>query len=263
MANAIFDGTDAVMLSQETAVGQYPVETVAMMASIAERTEQALPYREWNEVRVRRDARDPAYTVAYSACAGRARPAPGRDRDADALRALRPPGRLAPSERADLRALTGARDGPPLRPDVGCARRIDAPPRGDRGADRRRRPACRRARLGQARAARRDHRGPAERPSRARPACCRFSASETPVVPSGRAHDSRRIEHLSARSGSCSSAGRHDDSPFKSAMSTFDLSSQLAVSAPGIGGSPATPVQPGRAQHELAGGGRRCGARAT
>jgi pyruvate kinase len=69
VANAIFDGTDAVMLSQETAVGQYPVETVAMMASIAERTEEALPYREWNEARVRRDARDPAYTVAFSACA--------------------------------------------------------------------------------------------------------------------------------------------------------------------------------------------------
>ena len=69
VANAIFDGTDAVMLSQETAVGQYPVETVAMMASIAEHTEQDLPYREWNEGRVRRDARDPAYTVAYSACA--------------------------------------------------------------------------------------------------------------------------------------------------------------------------------------------------
>ena len=43
VANAIFDGTDAVMLSQETAVGQYPVETVAMMASIAEHTEQACP----------------------------------------------------------------------------------------------------------------------------------------------------------------------------------------------------------------------------
>jgi pyruvate kinase len=69
VANAIFDGTDAVMLSQETAVGQYPVETIAMMASIAERTEQGVPYRTWNEERVRRDARDPAYTVAYSACA--------------------------------------------------------------------------------------------------------------------------------------------------------------------------------------------------
>ncbi len=68
VANAILDGTDAVMLSQETAVGSYPVEAVAMMASIAERTEHVLPYRIWNEERVRRDARDPAYTVAYSAC---------------------------------------------------------------------------------------------------------------------------------------------------------------------------------------------------
>jgi pyruvate kinase len=69
VANAILDGTDAVMLSQETAIGNYPVEAVAMMASIAERTEHGLPYRNWNEERVRRDARDPAYTVAYSACA--------------------------------------------------------------------------------------------------------------------------------------------------------------------------------------------------
>jgi pyruvate kinase len=69
VANAILDGTDAVMLSQETAVGTYPVEAVEMMASIAERTEGVLPYREWNESRVRRDARDPAYTIAYSACA--------------------------------------------------------------------------------------------------------------------------------------------------------------------------------------------------
>jgi len=67
VANAILDGTDAVMLSQESAVGQYPVEAVAMLASIAERTELTLPYREWNEHRVRRDRRDPAYTLAYTA----------------------------------------------------------------------------------------------------------------------------------------------------------------------------------------------------
>ena len=68
VANAILDGTDACMLSQESAVGQYPVGAVAMMAAIAERTELTAPYREWNERRVRRDRRDPAYTLAYTAC---------------------------------------------------------------------------------------------------------------------------------------------------------------------------------------------------
>jgi pyruvate kinase len=68
VANAILDGTDACMLSQESAVGHYPVGAVAMMAAIAERTELTAPYREWNEHRVRRDRRDPAYTLAYTAC---------------------------------------------------------------------------------------------------------------------------------------------------------------------------------------------------
>ncbi|MBC1520926.1 pyruvate kinase [Listeria aquatica] len=42
VANAIFDGTDAIMLSGETAAGDYPVEAVQMMAKIALRTEEAL-----------------------------------------------------------------------------------------------------------------------------------------------------------------------------------------------------------------------------
>lgn len=42
VANAIFDGTDAIMLSGETAAGDYPVEAVKMMAKIAVRTEEVL-----------------------------------------------------------------------------------------------------------------------------------------------------------------------------------------------------------------------------
>ena len=44
VANAIYDGTDAIMLSGETAAGKYPVEAVKMMATIAKRTEQTLNY---------------------------------------------------------------------------------------------------------------------------------------------------------------------------------------------------------------------------
>ncbi|AJD91745.1 pyruvate kinase [Jeotgalibacillus malaysiensis] len=45
VANAIFDGTDAIMLSGETAAGDYPVESVQTMNNIASRAEEALDYK--------------------------------------------------------------------------------------------------------------------------------------------------------------------------------------------------------------------------
>lgn len=47
VANAILDGTDAVMLSEETASGRFPVEALTMMVSIASDAETALPYETW------------------------------------------------------------------------------------------------------------------------------------------------------------------------------------------------------------------------
>ena len=44
VANAIFDGSDVVMLSGETAVGQYPVQAVEMMRAIIEQVEQSEQY---------------------------------------------------------------------------------------------------------------------------------------------------------------------------------------------------------------------------
>jgi pyruvate kinase len=68
VANAILDGTDAVMLSQETAIGAHPVLAIEIMAAVARTTEREAPYEQWNDIRVRRDERDPAYTIAHSAC---------------------------------------------------------------------------------------------------------------------------------------------------------------------------------------------------
>ena len=67
VANAVYDGTDALMLSEETAVGAYPIEAVRMMARIAEETEQHLPYEEWRTRAPRHAEHDVADTVSYAA----------------------------------------------------------------------------------------------------------------------------------------------------------------------------------------------------
>lgn len=68
VANAILDGTDAVMLSAETASGLHPVEAVATMARIAERTDEALRRRELTP----RPGPEPSHTVtdaiSYATC---------------------------------------------------------------------------------------------------------------------------------------------------------------------------------------------------
>ena len=64
---AILQGTDAVMLSEETAVGEYPVEAVRFMDRIARATEPDLPYDNWLFNRVASDASDVASSVARAA----------------------------------------------------------------------------------------------------------------------------------------------------------------------------------------------------
>ena len=68
VANAIFDGTDALMLSAETAVGKYPVETVRVMSSIAERTEKNIDYAGLLAAKAGWVAGNVTDAISYAAC---------------------------------------------------------------------------------------------------------------------------------------------------------------------------------------------------
>jgi pyruvate kinase len=71
VANAILDGTDAVMLSGESAAGKYPVESVLMMNQIAEMTEGAFPYDAWRQQRTEEfdPHQDVTEAISASSCA--------------------------------------------------------------------------------------------------------------------------------------------------------------------------------------------------
>lgn len=68
VANAIYDGTDAVMLSEETTIGEYPVECVQMMADTAREAEKALPYAEWLKERGEWVETQTDDLISYNAC---------------------------------------------------------------------------------------------------------------------------------------------------------------------------------------------------
>ncbi|MGN0380998.1 MAG: pyruvate kinase [Suilimivivens sp.] len=68
IANAIYDGTTAIMLSGETAAGAYPVEAVRTMARIAERSEQDIDYNGRMKRREHIDNFDVTTAISHATC---------------------------------------------------------------------------------------------------------------------------------------------------------------------------------------------------
>ena len=68
VANAVYDGTSAIMLSGETAAGAYPVEAVKTMVRIAERTEQDVDYRKRFYQSSRETDTDITNAICHASC---------------------------------------------------------------------------------------------------------------------------------------------------------------------------------------------------
>ena len=68
VANAIYDGTSAIMLSGETAAGKYPVESLRTMVRIAERTEQDIDYKKRFDNYERKSKPDVTEAISHATC---------------------------------------------------------------------------------------------------------------------------------------------------------------------------------------------------